>query len=71
MNFVMQTVQGHAKRPREILPLVRTFCFDHFTVENQIDTSIKITAIRRQTICRVPYSKRALLEEHDLRSKCF
>jgi len=43
----MQTVQGHAKRPREILPLVRTFCFDHFTVENQIDTSIKITAIRR------------------------
>jgi len=43
----------------------RTFCFDHFTDENQIDVRIKSTAIRRQTICReflirnVRYWKRA------------
>ena len=28
------SLQRKAKRPREILPPIRTFCFDHFTVEN-------------------------------------
>jgi len=40
-----------------ILPLVRTLCFDHFAVENQIDAGIKSTAIRRQTICREPLNR--------------
>jgi len=38
--------------PREILPPFKVCCFDHFTVENQIDARIKSTSIRRQTICR-------------------
>jgi len=52
-----------AKRPREILPPVRICLFGYFTGENQINTRIKSTAIRKQTLCRVPCSKRALLEE--------
>jgi len=51
-------------RPREILPPVRTFCFDHFTVKNQTYTRTKSTAIRRQTIYTESLiRKRALLEE--------
>jgi len=41
-----------ANRPPKILPPVRTSLFGYFTVENQIDTRIKGTVIRRQTICR-------------------
>jgi len=54
-------------RPHEILTPVRTFCFDHFTVDNQIDVRIKSRAIRRQTICReslirnVLYWKRGIM----------
>ena len=52
-------------RPREILPPVRTFCFDHFTVEDQISTRIKVRRFefRLNYLQRVPYSKRAVLEE--------
>jgi len=52
-----------AKWPPEILPPVRTSLFGYFTVENKIVTRIKDTAIRRQTLCRVPCLRRALLKE--------
>jgi len=35
-----------------MLPAVRSFCFDHFTVEDQIDARIKCTAIWRQPISK-------------------
>jgi len=59
------------KRPREILPPVRTFCFDHFTVQNQIDAKIKRSAIWRQTNCGEFVIRRVRRREHNLRNKCF
>jgi len=59
-----------------MLPLARTFCFDHVTVENLIDARIKSTAIRRQTICRetlirnVPYWKRVIADVFKVLQSC-
>jgi len=50
VNFMTSITQGQ-ETPRILLP-VRTFCFDHFTVGNQIDAKIKSTAIRMQATCR-------------------
>jgi len=67
-----QCKQCKAKCPRRMLPLVRTFCFDHFTVQNQTDARIRRTAIQRQTnFAEFLKSKRELLGEHNLHSKCF
>jgi len=57
MHFIKSIGQGLALLTYEvrlckILPSVRTFCFDHFTVKNKIDTRTKTTAIRRQTMCK-------------------
>ena len=71
MNFIKSIAQGHAASRNIITG--QTFCFDHFTVENQIDARIKSTAIRRQTICseslirNVRYWKRGMMYI----SKCF
>ena len=57
-------LQHKAKRPREILPPTRTFCFDHFTVENQINTRNEWYGdSKAEDLQRLPYSKRALLKE--------
>jgi len=57
-------LQRKAKRPREILPPIRAFCFDHFTVENQINTRNEWYGdSKAEDLQRLPYSKRALLKE--------
>jgi len=50
--FVKYQAQGRLTPTPLRTPLVRTFCFDHFTAENQSDARINSTEIRRQTICR-------------------
>jgi len=46
-----------------MLPPVKTSCFDHLTVENEIGSGMKCTAIRRQSNCKGFFWKRALSEE--------
>ena len=53
-----------AKWPRKLLPPIRTFCFDYFTVSNQIVTRNKRYGDSKAgDLQRLPYSKRALSEE--------
>ena len=57
-------MQRKAKRPREILPPIRSFCFDHFTVRNQINTRNEWYGdSKAEDLQRLPYSQRALLKE--------
>ena len=61
---LLALLQRKAKRPREILPPIRTFRFDHFTVENQINTRNEwYSDSKAEDLQRLPYSKRALLKE--------
>jgi len=73
VDFIKSIAQGHGMRPREILPPVKTLCFNHFTVEKQIDTRIKRCGDSKANyLQRVPYSKRALMEEeHNVHVRCF
>ena len=50
MNCITSVAQGQAASRN--VATGRNFCFNHFTVEEQIDARTKISAIRRQTICR-------------------
>jgi len=66
MNFIKSTAQ------EEILPPVRTFCFDHFTVEDQIDTRIKVRLIEGRLSAESPLFETCVIGRgHNVHSKCF
>jgi len=51
-----------AKWPRKLLPPIRTFCFDYFTVSNQIVTRMTVRRFVGRRSAETPLSKRALMK---------